>query len=155
MSVSILDLAAGIHFNDLLETDDTSVPKIIAWLLARNGELNDLIGTSYEINGNDYSPQLGADEAGILANMYLMHYYQRQQKTNLNATQYDWSEISEGDSTVRRVSKNEVSKSYRLLANDIRDYLYKLVNYYKAHRCIPASIHSEYFTSIIKILQQP
>lgn len=154
MSISILDLAAGIHFNDLLESSDTSIPKIISWLLAHVGDLNDSIGSSYVVSGNNLSPELGSDEAAIFSYIYLLNYYNRQTQANLGATQYDWSEISEGDSRIRRVSKNEVAKNYRLLATDTRDYLDKLIEAYKRFGCVPASIHSN-INAFNLILQQP
>lgn len=155
--MTLLDLAGNLHYNDLLQSDDTSVVKILNWLLANLGQLNDTLGTSYQVSGNDAVPELGLDEAGIFGTIYMIHYYQRQQKNNLNASGYDtdWSEIVEGDSRIRRVSRNEVAKNYRLLSNDIRDYLYKIVESYKRFKCVPASIRSSFFCSVTNILQQP
>lgn len=152
----LIDLANSLYYNDLLETDDTSVVKILEWLKANLGQLNDLISTSYTISGNDAVPELGLDEAAIFANIYLMNYYQRQQKNNLGASSYtDWSEIVEADSRIRRVSRNEIAKNYRLLSNDIRDYLYKISESYRRWKCVPASLHSEFYCSLTKTLQQP
>lgn len=157
--MKLIDLANVIWSSELLETTDTTVSKIVFWLSSDNniGILNDLLGTNYSISGNDATPELDEEAAAIYSTFYLYKYYQRLMKTNLNATQYDWSEISEADSTVRRVSKNEIAKNYRLLANDTKDYLDKLVESYKKFHCIPASLHSSYFTSTIyqKTLQQP
>lgn len=153
----LIDLAGNLYLNDLLETDDTSVVKILEWLKANLGQLNDLISSSYEIVGNDAVPELGLDESAIFGNIYLMNYYQRQQKNNLGASSYDtdWSEIVEADTRIRRVSKNELAKNYRLLSNDIRDYLYKISEYYRRWRCVPASLHSSFYCSLTKTLQQP
>lgn len=153
----LIDLANSIFFNDLLETNDTSIVKILYWLQNHVGELNDLIATSYTNNGNDLSPELGNNEAAIFALIYLQRYYQRQMKNNLGASAYDVLEVREADSVVRLQNRNEIAKNYRLLANDIRDSLNKTAEYYKKFHCVPASINgSSYFcSSYQKILQQP
>ena len=159
--MKLIDLSNGLFYNDLLQTDDTSVVKILEYLKANIGQLNDLIATSYIIEGNEASPELLLDEAAIFGNIYLMNYYQRQQKNYLGASGYDndWSEISEGDTRIKRTSRNEIAKNYILLSNDIRDYLYKISESYRRWKCVPASLHSEFYsdlaTDLTKTLQQP
>jgi hypothetical protein len=151
----LIDLASNLWYSDLLETDDTTVTKILEWLKNHIGDLNNLIATNYHIIGNDTDIELGNDEASIFGMIYLMNYYQRQQKVNLGASAYDWSEVVEADTRVRRVSRNEIAKNYRLLANDLRDNMNKMVEYYKKFKCIPASIHTTFFTSLVQQIQQP
>lgn len=153
--MKLIDLANSLFYNDLLETDDTTIVKILSWLQNHIGDLNNLIGTNYHIIGTDTDVELGNDEASIFALIYLMNYYQRQQKINLGASAYDWSEVVEADTRVRRVSKNEIAKNYRLLSNDLRDNMNKMVEYYKKFKCIPASIHTTFFTSLVNQIQQP
>lgn len=155
--MKLIDLAQNIWFGELDETTNTSTTKILNWFISNIGLLNDALSTSHVINGTEASPELTDDEAVIFGLMYLHRYYQRLIQTNLNATQYDWSEITEADSTIRRVSKNEIAKSYRLLANDTKDYLNKLIESWKKWQCVPASLHSEFFTSIVytKKIEQP
>lgn len=150
--MTLTDLAENLHYNDLLETDDTSVAKILKWLQDNLGQLNDLIATNYQISENDASPELGIDEAGIFGIIYLMNYYQRQIQSNLGASAYDWSEVVEADTRVRRVSRNEIAKSYRFLSNDSRDYLYRLVESYKKFKCVPVSYRSDFFVGITKVV---
>lgn len=152
----LIDLANNLWFSDLLETDDTTVVKIFEWLKANIGQLNNLISTSYVIESNDAFPELGYDEATIFAAIYIMNYYQRQQKVNMGASSYtDWTEVVEGDSRVRRVSRNEIAKNFRLLSNDIKEYLYQLSEHYRRWKCVPASLHSQFYCSLAKTLQQP
>lgn len=152
--MKILDLANNIWYGELQETTNTSISKIVAWLLAHVGDLNDHIGSSYQVSGNDITPELGDSESIILNYLYLLNYYNRQIQSNLGASAYDWSEVKEGDSSVRRVSRNEIAKTYKTLASDTKDYLVKLIEAYKRHHCISASIHSN-IDAYTKILQQP
>lgn len=153
----LIDLANSIFVADLLETDDTSIPKIMMWLTSNVGILNSLLYTQYYIVGNDCSPHLGNDEAAIFAVIYLERYYARQVQMNLGGAQYDWSEINEADSKIRRVSKNEIAKTYLQLKNQTSLYLKQLALDFRRNRCVSASIQSEFFTSVLyqKTLQQP
>lgn len=142
-TTSLLDLSNDIWYGDLNETSDTSIVKILAWLQAHTGDLNNLIATNYQLNGNDLTPQLGLDEAAIFSMIYLHKYYQRQMNSNMGASAYDVLEVREADSVVRLQNRNEIAKNYRLLANDIRDSLYKMVEYYKKFKCVPISLNFE------------
>ncbi len=139
--MTLLDLSNNIWFGDLNETTDTSIVKILAWLQAHLGDLNNLIATSYEQNGNDAAPELGLDEAAIFSMIYLNKYYQRQMNSNLGASSYDILEVKEADTTIRLQNRNEIAKNYRLIANDIRDSLNKMVEYYKKWKCVPVSLN--------------
>jgi len=155
--MKLIDLANSIYYNDLLESSDTSVTKILYWLASDNniGTLNDFIATEYVIVGNEAVPELSNEAAGIYGIYYLLKYYERMAKTSLNASALDVIEVKEADTTVRLVNRNEIAKTYKGFANDTRDYLNKLVESYKKFHCIPASIHSNFFAEITKIIQQP
>ena len=149
----LIDLSNNIFFSDLLETDDTSVVKILTYLIAHIGDLNNLISTSYTISGNDASPELGLDEAAIFAAIYMMNYYQRQVQSNLGASAFDVLEVSEGDSRVRVMNRNELSKTYLQLKNQTKDNLTQMVESYRRWKCVPASIYSSWFCRITQAVE--
>ena len=153
----LIDLANSIYVADLLESDDTSIPKIMMWLTSNVGLLNNLIYTNYNVSKNDCTPHLGYDEAAIFAVIYLERYYGRQVQSHLLASAYDVSEVSEGDSRIRKVSRNEVAKTYLQLKTQTKEYLNQIVLEYRRSKCVPASIQNEFFTSVLyqKTLQQP
>ena len=72
--MKLLDLSNNIWSNELLESDDTSIPKIQIYLQANIGALNNLLGTKFMVSGNDVSPEMTDDQAAIFAVMYLVQY---------------------------------------------------------------------------------
>lgn len=69
--------------------------------------------------------------SGIYTEMYYCHYYGRKVSENLGAAGYDWTEIrGEDQGSIRKVSKNEVSKVYRGMQNDCHTRLDKLTSWY-------------------------
>jgi hypothetical protein len=69
--------------------------------------------------------------SGIYTEMYYCYYYNKQANKNLGASAYDWTEI-QGDEqgTIRKVSKNEIAKTFRSLSKDCRENLDKLTDWY-------------------------
>ena len=153
-TISLTDIADGIWGNELNETTETNIPKIMKWLSFHLGELNDMIATDYIINGNDAAPQLTSDEASIYVALYLDSYYSRMIKENLGAAGIQVLEVRENDSVVRVASKTEISKVYLQLKNQNKDHLNKLVDSYRRWQCIPASLHLSCHT-YQKTLEQP
>ena len=150
----LIDLSNFLWFGDLNETTDTSIPKILNWLIANIGLLNESLGKSYEISGNDANPELGNDESAIFGLIYLDRYYSRQIQNNLGASAYtEVLEVQEGDSKVRLQNRNELSKVFLQLKTQNRENLDKYIQAYLRFRCIPASIHSN-IGAFSLILQQ-
>lgn len=147
----LVDLASSIYLNDLLETTDTSIPRIVSWLCANIGTVNDYLGTSYTISGNDAIPELTEDVSAIFAVIYLDRYYARQVQLFSGASGYDssWTEWSEGDSSIRRVSKNEIAKTMMQLKKENSLYLKDLISGWKRYQCIPANLLSNSLVSSI------
>ena len=71
--------------------------------------------------------------------LYLIKHYSSKIKANLGASAYDWSELSEGDSKVRRVSRNEVAKTYKQVRDSFDVELMRLVNRYNKRQSSPVS----------------
>jgi hypothetical protein len=143
--MKLIDLSSNIWYNDLLESDDTSIVKIQTWLISRIGDLNTRLSTKIQILDNECSPELTEAQATIFAVLYLYNYYTRQVKINANAGQFSVLEVSEGDSTVRMVNRNEIAKTFRGLAQDTLNDLNKMCQEYKVNSAIPVSINNPYF----------
>jgi len=141
----LIDLASNIWYNDLLESDDTSVAKILTWLMAHLGDLNTRLSTKIQILGNDCSPELTDAQAIIFGIIYLYNYYLRQVKIHGAAGAFSVLEVTEGDSTVRMVNRNEVAKVFRGLASDTLSDLNKLALQYRQNSSLPASLNNPYF----------
>lgn len=132
---------ADICYRELDSPDDTSIPNIVFFLTANLSQLNTLIGSSYSLDDNqEPTPELGDSESVILKYIYLIHYYNRIIRSNLQAGAYDVMELQEGDTTIRQASRNELAKSYNQLKMALEDRLHRLISSYKQNGVIPASL---------------
>ena len=143
--MEIVDLADDIFRNELNEPDDISIPNIVFWLLANIPSLNVLLGTNYVVDFSTsiITPELGDAESAILKYLYLIHYSDILIKSNLNTTGGGGSalsELSDGDTTIRWVSKNEIAKSYIQLKKSLEDIFNKMVLSYKRDGAVPISL---------------
>lgn len=136
--MKVVDIADEI-FRDLNNPTDLSVPQIAFWLLGNIGQLNILIEMEYVVVNSEFVPELGDQEKDILKKIYFVKWANNGMTHNLGATAYDWSEISEGDSTVRRVSRNEIAKTYKQLRDTYQSELNELAYYYKKNKISPSS----------------
>lgn len=115
------------------------------WLTAHLGDLNNAIATRFcLVNAASgwVQPCMRQQEASIFMNLYLVYYYRLQMNNNLGATAYDWSEVTEGDSSVRRVSKNEIAKTFRGLMNDTQKLVNDQAAHYRFDKSLPQSIEA-------------
>lgn len=113
--------------------DDTTTPtgSVVTWLKSNLGYLNLAIGTEFTISGNCITPDMDQNVSGVYTEQYYCYYYNKQANKNLNASAYDWTEIvGEEQGAIRKVSKNEVAKTYRLMANDCKLRLDQLTKWY-------------------------
>jgi hypothetical protein len=132
---------ADITFRDLSNPDDVSIPNIVFWYETHIGVLNTLLETGYTVDANQQlTPELGDAEAAIYENLYLIYYYDKLVRTNLGAGAYDWSELTEGDSHIRRVSRNEIAKSFIQLKKALEDRLNRLVFLYQRDKALPVGL---------------
>lgn len=149
MNISLLDISENIWFNELNETTETSIVKILKWLQFHIGDLNDLIQTSYEQNGNDVTPQLTYESAVVFASMFMDYWYGNQVRINSGANAFtDWIEVKEADTTFRKVNRNEIAKTVLQLKAQNKEYLMDLINAYKRNQCIPANLQTGLWGSI-------
>ena len=116
----------------------TQITDTSGWLTVSMGQLNDLIYTSY----SGVNPNLGLEEASIYTQLYLQSYYTSRAKRVLRnmGNDADWIRIVEGDTTLVRTNKNEVSKSYRGLAKDSQETIDSLVASYHQYLAQPMQV---------------
>lgn len=113
--------------------------QVIDYFRLNIGSLNGLIQSNYVPTGEFTEPPLDYVASGFYSQMYMCNYYSKQVLANLGAAAYDWSEVREGDSVVRRVSKNEQAKTFRGLATDCQASLRDAAMQYRVSRCLPKS----------------
>lgn len=147
IAMLIIDIAEEI-MRELGEPEDISLPSVSFWLASNVGKLNTLLDLEISVVDNEFDPEVTEDQKIIFKKLYELHYYSRQIQKNLGASAYDWSEIIEGDTQIRRVSKNEIAKNYASLRRELQAEIDALVFFYKQNQCLPASYSA--YTDIIR-----
>ena len=124
--------------NILDSLDETGIPtgRVVTWLTSHLGTLNSALRTSFVLNESGcVTGDMTSAHSGIYTEMYFCYYYKKKANQNLGAAGYDWTTMTGDDQgTIKKVSKNEVAKTYRLMSQDCQDQLKKLITWY----------HSEY-----------
>ena len=121
---------AGLILESL---DDTVTPtgSVSTWLKSNLGYLNLRLSEQFTISGDCVVPEMSQNVSGIYTEMFYCYYYNKQANKNLGASAYDWTEIvGEDQGAIRKVSKNEVAKTYRSLSNDCKVRLDQLTKWY-------------------------
>jgi hypothetical protein len=145
MTITILDVAQEI-FHDLFEPTDISVGSITFWLRANFGELNNRIGTSYELDGDamEITPALNVESKAILKKLYHVHYLDKQIRDNLGASgTQSVIEVDEFGSKVRMTNKTETAKTYTALRKEIAEELKGLIISYKSNSVTPLQVSGD------------
>ena len=139
---------AGYTIEQLGSPSGLLTGQVVDYFKYNIGQLNGLIQSSYIPSGEFVSPELDYAGSGFYSQLYICNYYTKQINANLGVSAYDWSEIKEGDSFVRRVSKNEIAKTYRGLAADCQATLRDASMQYRVTRALPQSLVSEHLDLI-------
>lgn len=140
--MKVVDIADEIY-RELSYPNDISIPVIGFWLRTNIGSLNNLIDTSFLLNNSnlEISPMPSLEEKSIFKKMYLIHYYDILIRSVLGAAAVDSVlEVTADGATVRKINKNEVSKTYLSLRRDHVEELSALVTYFKQNKFTPIQV---------------
>lgn len=144
MSISVADISSSIWVNQLGQSNLTTVPEIAFWVRNHGvGALNSLIFTSFSIDSTtqEISPDITIDEQSILSQLYLIKFFQTQANSFLGAAGVkDTIEYSEKGHTIRKLNKNEISKTFISLKNQAREDLNQLIGFYKIKKASPRDV---------------
>ena len=95
-------------------------------------------------NGTSSDPAIVAiqpEEASILKKMYVVHYYDQQIRSTVGAASTDpIVEVASDGSRVRKINKNELSKTYISLKREEYSELTDLINAYKLRKAAPVQV---------------
>ena len=82
-----------------------------------------------------------AEESSILKKMYIVHYYDQQIRATVGAASSDpVVEVASDGSRVRKINKNELSKTYISLKKEEYSELMDLINAYKLRKSSPVQV---------------
>ena len=142
-------------YNELGEPADYSFQKISAWILDNSnlGKLNNLIGTCFSgvsytndcgnITGYGIEPAIRNDQLAIYKMLFDYEYFKNEARNIAKSSitiGSDWTKLQEGDSSITKINKNDISKNFRALAKDAREDLDKAVKLYLKYNAIPDQI---------------
>jgi len=142
-------------YNELGEPSDYSPQKISAWVLdnANLGKLNNLIGTCFagvsytndcgNVTGYGIEPAIRNDELAIYKMLFDYEYFKNESRNMAKSSATigsDWTSLREGDSSITKINKNEISKNFRALSRDAKEDLDKAVKLYLKYNAIPDQV---------------
>lgn len=148
-SYSLSNFVEGVS-HDLGNPPEYPLFRLSGWFLdnANIGKLNNLIGSS--ISGVSYQnpsgvttgyglePYISNDQLAIFKMLFDYEYYKNMSRTvaqSAASNSKDWVSLKEGDSSITRINKNELSKNFRGLANDAKKDLDSAVKMYLKNNC--------------------
>lgn len=135
----------------------TSYPpsRLSGWFLDNSnaGKLNNLIGThisgvcfqnsSGVTTGYGLFPEPSPDQYSIYKMIFDCEYFKSEARNAASSAMTignDWTSLREGDSSITKINKNEISKNFRGLAQDCKAELDKAVKMYLKYNAIPDQI---------------
>jgi hypothetical protein len=130
-------------YRELASPSDLSIAAISFWLRTNLGQLNNLIATSYalDVNTQELETGLTIEEAVIFKKLYFVHYYDIKIRATLGAASSDSVvEVSSDGARVRKINKNDISKTWMSARNLERDDLTRLVTAYKLTESSPRQV---------------
>ncbi len=142
-------------YNELGEPSDYSPQKISAWILdnANLGKLNNLIGTCFSgvaytndcgnVTGYGIEPAIRNDQLAIYKMLFDYEYFRGEARNMAKSSATignDWTNLREGDSSITKINKNEISKNFRSLSRDSKEDLDKAVKLYLKYNAIPDQV---------------
>lgn len=117
-----------------LEDPSISVGMVASWIQNNLFKINTSLPITEEfvLSGDGIYPEMSQSISGIYEEMYYYDYMTRKARLSVGAAAYDWVEFNGDDQgSVRRVSKNEQAKTWRLLAQDADKKIKELIVWYE------------------------
>lgn len=127
MNLSVL--SSGIFETEFDSNSGATNPtKIEAWLTSNTGILSARLAECF-------TGELTSEQESIFTLMFMSNYFGKAAQSanagvGTGAQTIDWITIREGDSTVTRTNKNEVSKTYLAMRKQTNEELDKLIAAY-------------------------
>ena len=154
--MNVNDIAVEI-FADLGSPVDTDTTIIATWLTCNIGQLNGYLALNAVVADDGTitldnfhgTPILDCNQNPVTINqtgkvifklLYAMYYYGRQITNNLGAAAWDWVNVDEGDTHIRKTSRNDVAKVYQAFRAASQSQLDDLIFYYRQNKSLPESL---------------
>jgi len=140
-------LATSIFNYSINETGRFPISFISGWLEVNLGQLNGLTHEEFTINSTGaFDPSLEPVEESIYTALFEIYYYNKASREALRGIVWDNSlgdaliMVKEGDSTVQRTSKHQVSRAFAELAKESQNNLDNLLFQYNRTKAAPRQV---------------
>jgi len=148
VSYSVQDMADEIFGNEFeYDSGYAQFYYISGWLANNVGLLNTKIFSEYSVCNDKFYPTGGfrQEERSIYKQMYLYEFYTKKTRQVLRGidNNVDFITLKEGDTTITRVNRNEIAKTYKSLAKDAQEEMEKLVSAYNIYQARPLQVAGE------------
>ena len=140
--MKIVDIADEIY-RELANPTDLTIPAIAFWLRTNIGALNNLINADLTVNEDtlEFSTDLDDKKKSILKKLYMIHHYELKIRSTLGAAASDpVVEVSSEGDRVRKINKNELSKTYLSIKRQEVAELNELVKSHKISEISPVQV---------------
>ena len=145
--MKVVDIADQIY-RELDSPTDLSIPAISFWLRSNVGSLNNYLNTKFHINSNleienseDATQEIGLEEVAIIKKMYFIHDYEKKLRSVLGAASLDAViQISDLGTSIRKVNKNEVGKTFSQVKKQEQEELNRMISAYKISAACPRQV---------------
>lgn len=145
--MKVVDIADEIY-RELDSPTDLSIPAISFWIRSNVGALNNYINTKFLINAGlevedsvDENKVLALEEVAILKKMYFIHDYEKKLRSVLGAASLDAViQISDLGTSIRKVNKNEVGKTFAQVKKQEQEELKNMIAAYKMAASSPRQV---------------
>lgn len=146
MTTKIVDIADELY-REMGEPADLSIASIAYWLRTNIGKLNILLDKRYaidettlEITADDFT----LNEKAVFKLIYTIQYYERLFRNALGSASIDSVlSVTDDGSTVVKVNKNELAKSYGQLKKQASDELKELLTSYTLNDVSPKQVSGD------------
>lgn len=142
MAIKVVDIADEIH-RELGSPSDLSIPAISYWLRTNIGKLNNLLYLSLTVDDTtlEFSTDITDDQSVIFKKLYIVYYYDTKIRSTLGAAGTDSVvEVSSDGARVRKINKNELSKTWLQAKNQEYNELKQLISAYVSTQNAPIQI---------------
>jgi len=131
-------------YRELGNPTDMSIATISFWLRTNLGQLNNLLNISMAIDDTTLELDgtgLTVDQAVIFKKLYFIHFYDLKIRSTLGAAGTDSViEVSSDGARVRKINKNELSKTWLAARSAEQEELTRLITAYRITASEPLQV---------------
>ena len=95
------------------------------------------------VTGYGIDPAIQNDQLAVYKMLFDYEYFRNEARNVAKSSATmgsDWTNLREGDSSITKINKNEISKNFRALSRDAKEDLDKAVKMYLKYNAVPDQI---------------